>query len=77
MSPKVIFGVNLNFSKFVYSPQHALSIVRNQLNLRHVEMVPDIDFGPVFYTTAPEAFRAYHWRVADHAREMGSRLKAS
>jgi sugar phosphate isomerase/epimerase len=41
-----------------------------------VEMVPDIDFGPVFYATAPEAFRAYHWKVSDRARELGVSIES-
>jgi sugar phosphate isomerase/epimerase len=34
-------------------------------------MVADNDFGPVFYQRTPEAFRAYHWQIADHARSQG------
>ena len=76
MAPRIVFGVNLNFAKFVYDPRRALEIVRDQLDVRHVEMVPDIDFGPVFYATAPEAFRAHHWKVADRARELGVAIES-
>src|SRR5262245_38905467 len=76
VAPKIVFGVNLNFAKFVYGPQRALEIIRDQLELRHVEMVPDIDFGPAFYQTAPEAFRAHHWEVADHARKLGVSIES-
>jgi sugar phosphate isomerase/epimerase len=76
VAPRIIFGVNLNFAKFVYGPRRALEIVRDRLELRHVEMVPDIDFGPVFYTTAPEAFRSHHWGVADRARELGVSIES-
>jgi hypothetical protein len=68
MPPRIVFGVNLNFAKYVYGRERALEVVRRQLGLRHVEMVADNDFGPVFYLRSPEAFRAHHWQVADHAR---------
>jgi sugar phosphate isomerase/epimerase len=76
LAKRIVFGVNLNFSKFVYGPKRALEIVKSEMDLRHVEMVPDIDFGPVFYTTAPEAFRAYHWSVADRARQLGVSIES-
>ncbi len=71
MAKRICFGVNLNFAKFVYGPERALEIVRNQLGIRHVEMVPDIDFGPVFFSAQPEAFRSHHWAVADTSRRLG------
>jgi sugar phosphate isomerase/epimerase len=73
---KIVFGVNLSFAKFVYGPHRALEVVRKDLGLRHVEMVPDIDFGPAFYVTAPEAFRAHHWAVADEARKLGVTIES-
>jgi sugar phosphate isomerase/epimerase len=66
--------VNLNFAKYVYGRKRALEVVRRQLGIRHVEMVADNDFGPVFYFRSPEAFRAYHWSVADHARSQGVKI---
>ncbi len=76
MAPRICFGVNLNFAKFVYSPKRALEIVRNQFGIHHVEMVPDIDFGPAFYLTFPEAFRIHHWKVADAARNLGVSIES-
>ncbi len=76
MTTRICFGVNLNFAKFVYSPRRALELVRERMGLRHVEMVPDIDFGPVFYLTSPEAFRAHHWGIADAARKMGVTIQS-
>ena len=76
MPPRICFGVNLNFAKFVYGPKRALELVRDDLGLRHVEAVPDIDFGPAFYLTAPEAFRSHHWSVADEARRRGVAIES-
>jgi sugar phosphate isomerase/epimerase len=76
VAPRIRFGVNLNFAKFVYGPRRALELVRDQFGLHHVEMVPDIDFGPVFFQAAPEAFRAHHWSVADHARKVGVSIES-
>ena len=74
MAPRIVFGVNLSFAKFVYGFEQALELVRERFKLRHVEVVPDVDFGPVFYATSPEAFRAHHWRLADRARQLGVTL---
>jgi sugar phosphate isomerase/epimerase len=71
MATKVYFGVNLSFTKYVYGRKRALEVARRQLGVRHVEMVADNDFGPVFYQRTPEAFRSYHWQIADHARAQG------
>lgn len=71
MAPKIYFGVNLSFTKYVYGRKRALEVARRQLGLRHVEMVADNDFGPVLYARSPEAFRSYHWQIADHARAQG------
>ena len=70
MPPRIAFGLNLNFAKYVYGRSRAIDVAR-QLGVRHVEIVADNDFGPVFYLKSPEAFRAEHWRVADHARHTG------
>jgi len=70
MPPRIAFGLNLNFAKYVYGRSRGIDVAR-QLGVRHVEMVADNDFGPVFYLKSPEAFRAEHWRVADHARDSG------
>ncbi|HLU46952.1 MAG TPA: hypothetical protein VK116_02670 [Planctomycetota bacterium] len=74
MPPRIRFGVNLNFTKYVYGRKRALEIVRERLGMRHAEMVADNDFGAVFYARSPEAFREYHYEVADHARQLGVRL---
>jgi len=74
MAPRIVFGVNLNFAKYVYGRKRAIEVARRQLGQRHVEMVADNDFGPVFYLRCPEAFRSYHWSVADHARLQGVRI---
>ena len=71
MPPKIHLGVNMNFAKFVYGFQRALEIVRDEFGLRHVEIVADPDFGPMFYETSPEEFRAYHRENAAIARELG------
>jgi hypothetical protein len=69
--PKIIFGVNMNFAKYVYGRKRAVEVVRRQLGLRHVQMVTDNDFGAVFYAKAPEAFRDYHYQIHDHAASQG------
>ena len=74
MAPKIFFGVNLNFAKYVYGRKRSIEVARRQLGLRHVEMVADNDFGPVFYQRAPEAFRSYHWQIADHAKSQGVQI---
>jgi hypothetical protein len=74
MAPKILFGVNLNFAKYVYGRKRSIEVVRRQLGLRHVEMVADNDFGAIFYLRSPEAFRLHHWAVADHARSQGVRI---
>ncbi|MGQ9589699.1 MAG: hypothetical protein ACUVYA_05320 [Planctomycetota bacterium] len=74
MAPRIVFGVNLNFAKYVYGRKRAVQVVRRQFGLRHVEMVSDNDFGVAFYLRAPEAFRAYHWGVADYAVSQDVRI---
>lgn len=71
MPPRIHLGVNLNFAKYVYGRRRALDIVREVFGLHHVEMVPDIDFGPAFYLRSPGAFRAHHREVGEHARRIG------
>ena len=71
MPPRIHLGVNLNFAKFVYGPQRAFDIVRHELGLRHVEVVPDVDFGPMFYETQPDEYREYHRANAQYARDIG------
>ena len=51
MPPKIVFGVNLNFAKYVYGRKRVLEVVRRRLGLCHVEMVADNDFGAVFYVS--------------------------
>lgn len=74
MPPRIHFGTNLNFAKYVYGRKRALEVVRRQLGLRDVEMVADNDFGPALFLKAPEAFRQHHWQVADHAKALGVRI---
>jgi sugar phosphate isomerase/epimerase len=74
MPAKIYFGVNLNFAKYVYGGKRAVEVARRQLGVRHVEMVADNDFGPIFYQRSPEAFRAHHWQIADHAKVQGVRI---
>ncbi len=76
MPPKICFGVNLNFAKFVYGPKRAMEIVRDKFGLRRVEAVPDIDFGPVFYLQSPESYRNHHWDIADHASRLGMKIES-
>jgi len=70
-SQKIYPGVNLNFAKFVYGHKRALEIARDELGAHYVEMVPDIDYGPAFFLTSPDRFRAYHSEVAEHAEKVG------
>jgi sugar phosphate isomerase/epimerase len=72
--PRIIFGVNLSFAKYVYGRKRAIEVARRRLGVRHVEMVADNDFGPVFYLRAPEAYRTYHYQIADHAAAEGVRI---
>jgi len=71
MPQKIYLGVNLNFAKYVYGHKRALEVARNEIGAYYVEMVPDIDYGPVFFTVSPDRFRAYHTEVAEHARKIG------
>lgn len=71
VAPRIFFGINLNFAKYVYGRKRAIEVVRRRLGLRFVEMVADNDFGPVFYLRAPEAFRHHHYQIADHAKSQG------
>jgi sugar phosphate isomerase/epimerase len=71
MAPRITFGVNLNFAKYVYGRKRAIEVARRQLGIRHVEMVADNDFGPALHLRSPEAFRSYHYAIADHARSQG------
>jgi len=71
---KIYLGVNLNFAKFVYGHKRALDLARNEIGAYYVEMVPDMDYGPVFFTTSPARFHAYHTEVARYAGEMGVRI---
>ncbi|MFQ6095869.1 MAG: hypothetical protein ACE5NN_06970, partial [Candidatus Bathyarchaeia archaeon] len=71
MSQKIYLGVNLNFAKFVYGHKRALDVAHNEIGAYYVEMVPDIDYGPVFFATSPDRFRAYHTEVAEYAAEIG------
>ncbi|MBN1417868.1 MAG: sugar phosphate isomerase/epimerase [Planctomycetes bacterium] len=69
--PRIILGVNLTFAKFVYGRKRALDVARDDLDTIHVEMVPDIDFGPALFLEDPDAFRRIHGEVAAHARAIG------
>lgn len=76
MPPVIHVGVNLNFAKFVYGRKRAMEIVKEDFGLSHVEAVPDMDFGPIFYHSAPEAFRNYHWEIADHSERIGVHISS-
>jgi len=69
--PRIILGVNLTFAKFVYGRKRALDVARDDLDTAHVEMVPDIEFGPALFLEDPETFRRIHGEVAAHARAIG------
>jgi len=71
---KIYLGVNLNFAKFVYGHKRALDLARSEIGAYYVEMVPDMDYGPVFFATSPARFRAYHTDVARYAGEIGVRI---
>jgi len=73
-SQKIFVGVNLNFAKFVYGQKAALDLARNEIGAHYVEMVPDMDYGPVFFATSPGRFRAYHSEVARYAGKIGVRI---
>jgi len=74
VAPKIHFGVNLNFAKYVYGRKRAIEVIRRRLGIHHAEMVADNDFGAVFYLRSPEAFREQHYDVADHAAAQGVRI---
>ena len=74
MAPRLYLGLNLNFAKYVYGRRHTIDLARDELGLRHLEMVADNDFGPVFYNQSPDAFRDYHHRVAEHAASREVKL---
>ncbi|MDP6379999.1 MAG: TIM barrel protein [Phycisphaerae bacterium] len=71
MATKLHIGVNLNFTKFVYSRKRALEIARDELGVRCVEMVPDTDYGPVLFLKNEAKFRAYHREVAEYGDKIG------
>jgi len=68
---RVYLGVNLNFAKFVYGHRRALDVARNQIGAHYVEMVSDIDYGPVFFAESPDRCRAHHRGVAEYAGRTG------
>ncbi len=70
-SSSVYLGVNLNFAKFVYGHKKALEVARNEIGAYYVEIVPDIDYGPVFYVTEPDRFREHYLEVGRYAKELG------
>ncbi|MEM7231161.1 MAG: TIM barrel protein [Planctomycetota bacterium] len=74
MGTKIHIGVNLSFAKYVYGRKRALQIARRRLGLTCAEMVADNDFGGAFYVSSPEAFRRYHYEIADHARSVGIQI---
>ncbi|HOX38871.1 MAG TPA: TIM barrel protein [Candidatus Brocadiia bacterium] len=74
MAPKIFVGVNLNFSKFVYGHKRTLEVVRNEIGVKHVEAVPDMDFGTVFFARKPDKFRAFHEEIAEHANKLGIKI---
>jgi len=71
---RIFLGVNLNFAKYVYGHKAALDLARNEIGAHYVEMVPDMDYGPVFFATSPDRFRTYHTEVARHAKKIGLRI---
>lgn len=71
---KIYLGINLNFAKYVYGHERALDLARNEIGAYYVEMVPDIDYGPVFFATSPDRFRTYHMEVARYADKIGVRI---
>lgn len=75
MPPRIQFGLNLNFAKYVYSPRRALEVAK-ELGVRHVEMVSDIDFGPALFLRSPEAFRSHHRDAAAAAREVDIQISS-
>ena len=74
MAPRLYLGLNLNFAKYVYGRRHTIDLARDELGVRHLEMVADNDFGPGFYSQSPEAFKDYHHSVAEHAASRGVKL---
>lgn len=74
MPPRIHFGVNLSFAKYVYGRKRSIDIARRRLGLRCVEMVSDNDFGAVFYLRSPEAFREHHYEITDHAESQGVKI---
>ncbi|MFB0502326.1 MAG: TIM barrel protein [Candidatus Bathyarchaeia archaeon] len=73
-SQKIYVGVNMNFAKYVYGHKEALHIARKEIGAYYVEMVPDIDYGPVFFACSPHQFRAYHREVRAYAESIGVRI---
>ncbi len=68
--PRIRFGVNLNFAKYVYGPRRAFEVAR-ELGFKFVEGVADNDFGPTFFVRDPDAYREYHRGVGRAAGEVG------
>ncbi|MEC8895485.1 MAG: TIM barrel protein [Planctomycetota bacterium] len=77
MAPRLYLGLNLNFAKYVFGRRHTIDLALDQLGIRHLEMVADNDYGPVFYTRSPDAFKDYHHRVAEHAAARKVKLVSS
>lgn len=71
---KIYLGVNLNFAKYVYGHKRALDLVRNEIGAYYAEMVPDTDYGPVFFATSPDRFRAFYTEAAEYADRIGVRI---
>lgn len=68
---EIRLGVNLNFAKYVHERKEALRIVREELDVDCVEMVPDIGMGAAWFLEDEAGFRAYHREVGRIARDLG------
>ena len=51
MPPTIYFGVNLNFSKYVYGRKRAIEIVRRKFGLHHEEGWTNPEGWPLFQQT--------------------------
>ncbi len=70
----IIFGVNVNFGNFVYSPQETLRIAREELGFCHAEMVSDIATNVPLFISDRQEFEKFHLQIGEYAHKIGIKI---
>ena len=67
----IVFGVNVNFGNFVYSPRETLRIAREELGFYNVEMASDIATNVPLFISDRQEFEKYHLQIGEYANKIG------